>query len=406
MGIISMFKRLISGINANKQEEQIQPGKIGCGEYKFSETNKLVVQQCAARTLQVFTESLDIANQSKNLSTRESRLQVARDKLIELKEMEKQYPFLHLENLKAVEASIAEVEAETQEMREALSKPESIVPIEDLKGYYLKKALDLNTAEKNQNYYLQNYPEDFPHRAWCEKIAKLPLAEQCLQLNIAHEKIEGLPYGKKPEIDALNHFADQGFVGAYCEGGPVLLLIRAAALDVLAQISFSGRTDACTRFTEAQLVIYKESSEMILKAIRNTDKAHIVRNFNEIYKHQQIPRYYPGLNSDIMSTLFAAIGAERLAQITEAVMKNPYSYRSGWPDLTMVKDSDMSWVEIKTTDRLHVSQIMTISRMKPLLPGNIQVLQLTKTKPKGRGHGSRQENQPIHEDARPCVISL
>lgn len=391
MSIIDRLKRLIFGASA-EPGEQTRYAKTVRNEYTFSESDKLVAQKCAENALRVFTESLNIANKSKNLATRESRLRVARDTLIELKKMEKQFPFLHLENLQAVESSIAEVEAETREMSAAQPKSKTITPIEDLKSYYLQKALDLNTAEKNQNYYLKNYPEDFPHRAWCEEIAKLPLAEQCLQLDIAHEKIEGLPYGKKPEIDALNHFSDQGFVGAYCEGGPVLLLIRAAALDVLAQISFSGRSDACTRFTEAQLVIYKESSEMILKAIRNTDKAQIVRNFNEIYKHQQIPQYYPELNSDIMSSLFAAIGAERLAQITEKIMENPYSYRSGWPDLTMVKDSDMLWVEIKTTDRLHVSQIMTMSRMKPLLPGSLRVLQLKKVRKTRSGNESPVNN--------------
>ena len=256
---------------------------------------------------------------------------------------------------------------------------------QDLKNYYLQKSLALNTAEKNKNHYLQTYPEDLPHIAWCAEIAKLPLAEQCLQLDITLEKIEGLPYGKKPEIDALNHFSAQGFVGAYCEGGPVLLLIRSAALDVLAQLNSFGRSDACTRYTEAQLTIYKESSELILNAVRNADVAQVESHFKEIYMFPQIPEYYPGLTEGIMSSLFAAIGAERLTQITAAIMENPYTYRAGWPDLTMVKGLDMLWVEIKTTDRLHLSQIMTIFRMKPLLPGNVCVVQLTKTRPKRHG---------------------
>jgi hypothetical protein len=260
---------------------------------------------------------------------------------------------------------------------------------QDWKNYYLQKSLALNTAEKNRNYYLQNYPEDLLHRAWCEEIAKLPLVEQCLQLDITHEKLAGLPYGKKPEIDALNHFSAQGFVGAYCEGGPVLLLIRAAALNFLTQLNFSGRRDACTRFTEAQLTIYKESSDFILNAVRNTDVAQVESHFKEIYMLPQIPEYYPGLTAGIMSSLFAAIGAERLAQITAAIMENPYSYGAGWPDLTMVKGSDMLWAEIKTTDRLHVSQIMTIFRMKPLLPGNMRVVQLIKTRPKHHGANAK-----------------
>src|SRR5450759_2116187 len=142
---------------------------------------------------------------------------------------------------------------------------------QDLKKYYLQKSLALDTAEKNLNHYLQTYPKDLPHEAWCAEIAQLPLTEQCLQLEITFDKLEGLPYGKKPEIDAFNHCSAQGFVGAYCEGGPVLLLIRSAALDVLAQFNIFGRSDACTRFTEAQLTIYKESSELILNAIRNAE---------------------------------------------------------------------------------------------------------------------------------------
>ena len=260
---------------------------------------------------------------------------------------------------------------------------------QDLKSYYLQKSLALNTAEKNKNHYLQTYPEDLSHIAWCAEIAQLPLAEQCLQLDITLEKLEGLPYGKKPEIDALNHFSAQGFVGAYCEGGPVLLLIRVAALDVLAQFNFLGRSGACTGFTEGQLTVYKESSELILNAIRNADVAQVVRNFKEIYMFPQIPGYYPGLTADIMSSLFAAIGAERLAQITAAIMENPYSYRAGWPDLTMAKGSEMLWVEIKTTDRLHMSQINTLFRMKPLLPGNMRVVQLTKTRPKYHGANAK-----------------
>ena len=118
MSIIGMFKRLISGASAEPRE-QIQSNKTFRNEYAFSERDKLVAQKCAADALRVFTESLNIANNSKNLSTRESRLQIARNTLIELKKMEKQFPFLHLENLQAVEASIAGVEAETRELSRA-----------------------------------------------------------------------------------------------------------------------------------------------------------------------------------------------------------------------------------------------------------------------------------------------
>lgn len=121
MSIIGRFKRLIFGASP-KPGPRIQSSKTVRNEYRFSERDKLVAQKGAEDALQVFTESLNIANKSKNLETRESRLQVARDKLVELKKMEKQFPFLHLENLQAVEASIAEVAAETRELIAAQPK--------------------------------------------------------------------------------------------------------------------------------------------------------------------------------------------------------------------------------------------------------------------------------------------
>jgi hypothetical protein len=254
-----------------------------------------------------------------------------------------------------------------------------IKTVEYLRNYYLQKALN---QKSNVDHYLQKSPEQLLHRSWCEEIAKLPLAEQCIKLDITHEKLIDFPFGKKPEIDALNHFCAQGFVGAYCEGKPILLLIRAAALNILAQLHFNGRSSACTFYTEAQLQHYSESSELILDAVRNANAAQIESHFNEMYKLPGMSGDYPGLSTKIMSALFTAIGAERLAQITKAVMENPYLYRAGWPDLTMARGSEMLWVEIKTTDRLHLSQIMTIFRMKSLLPGKVHVLQLTKARQK------------------------
>jgi hypothetical protein len=77
-----------------------------------------------------------------------------------------------------------------------------------------------------------------------------------------------------------------------------------------------------------------------------------------------------------MASLFNSLGSETLAQITEAIMEAPYSYRAGWPDLTMTNGDTMLWAEIKTTDRLHMSQISTLDRMKSLLPGEIRVVHI------------------------------
>lgn len=98
------------------QPEQAQSSKASDNKPRFSESDMLAVQQRAETVLRAFNEALSVANQSKNREAREDRLHIAREGLIELKQLENKFPFLHLKNLQAVEASIIAVEAETRSL--------------------------------------------------------------------------------------------------------------------------------------------------------------------------------------------------------------------------------------------------------------------------------------------------
>ena len=84
---------------------------------KLSESDILAVQQRAETILRATNECLGIANHSKDRGLREYRLQIAREGLVELKNLENRFPFLHLRNLQEVEASIVAVEAETRALQ-------------------------------------------------------------------------------------------------------------------------------------------------------------------------------------------------------------------------------------------------------------------------------------------------
>ena len=114
----------------------------------------------------------------------------------------------------------------------------------------------------------------------------------------------------------------------------------------------------------------------IADAVEHADADMIVRGFGEIYRSLMIQDAYPGLTKEAMIALFNAIGSTRLRQFTEAIAEDPYQYRSGWPDLMLTNGQQLIWAEIKTTDKLHMSQITTIHRMKPLMQGAIQVVHL------------------------------
>ena len=126
MSVICKLNGLIFGASADPAEQaplqsvphpyQAQSTKTGDNEPRFSESDTLAVQQRAETVLRAFDESLNIATQSKNRGTREYKLQIAREWLIELKKLTNKFPFLHLKNLQAVEARIIAVEAETRSL--------------------------------------------------------------------------------------------------------------------------------------------------------------------------------------------------------------------------------------------------------------------------------------------------
>jgi hypothetical protein len=207
-------------------------------------------------------------------------------------------------------------------------------------------------------------------------ITFLPLEQQCEQLGLPIYEAVG-PYNSDPEHFLWRHFEGVGFCAAHCEGGAFLTLIKAAALSILAEINtFGSRDDACTRFLEAQFVIHKERMSYILNTIEHATLRDVEENFEEIYKHSIVQEAYPGLKKEFISSLFIALGPPCLRNIAEFLFEDPYCYRNGWPDLTLLKDDKIWLCEVKTTDRLHLSQVKTIPRIQNIIPARIAVIQI------------------------------
>jgi len=80
-------------------------------EPQFDEFQQAIIDS-AQRLVDVINESLKIANESKNADTKVSRLEVAKKRLVELKRLSKEYPFIKPTQLPQVEQSIADLERE------------------------------------------------------------------------------------------------------------------------------------------------------------------------------------------------------------------------------------------------------------------------------------------------------
>lgn len=183
-----------------------------------------------------------------------------------------------------------------------------------------------------------------------------------------------------PEIVVAASITGGGNVCSWCEGGSINLLIKAAALDALAKRNtFGDRSDAVSRFLEAQLTLLKEFEKEILATIRTVPWQRLRENIAEITANRSIQEYYPRVKQEFLLALAGTAGNEFIAKVAEVFFKKPYEYRAGWPDLTVIEDSGIHFIEVKTTDLLHASQLRFAREIANPLGLKCSVVQLQPT---------------------------
>lgn len=212
---------------------------------------------------------------------------------------------------------------------------------------------------------------------------RLPLREQCQALSI-ELSISPWDSASTPEIYCYNVFAQQGHIGSYCEGGGFGAAIKALCLDALTEASIffgtciDARQDACLKGVVGLAHIEESDLESVLKQIQQTSKRKYLAAFSEIISYSMIREWYPGLSLEFADALFDAVPKAYFQRLARWVSKAP-EHRNGWPDLTLVKDGRLKFVEVKTTDKLHHSQLVTIPALIREIGADVSVLKLVKT---------------------------
>lgn len=235
-----------------------------------------------------------------------------------------------------------------------------------------------NTITALQRRELLNQDGDLTNKGFLKAIELIPLEQQCefLSLNLDTKTFKSLDF---PELQAYKWYKSKGFVGAYCEGGALLTVLKALALDKLTELNtFNSREDACTRFLEAQFTILNDHKNELLNSILKTSEKRFLNNFSDIINFESIQEYYSGLSIEFAKQLEKNLDREVFFKIADKFFQSPYEYRKGWPDLTLVDNQEVRFVEIKTTDKLHQSQIQVIDKFRPLIPAKFKVLKLLK----------------------------
>jgi hypothetical protein len=206
----------------------------------------------------------------------------------------------------------------------------------------------------------------------------MSLIKQCEKLSLLYEEVV-LNYSGVPEKAALEFFEKQGYVGYYNEGSLILNVIKALMLDKLAELNiFNDRSDACSRYLEAQLTILNEHTDSLINSIRQTSKSKFITNFQEIISTSYIKSKYPNLSINLAVALFDALDTNYFIGVAKKISEEPYEFRKGWPDLTIIKGNEIRFIEVKTTDKLKKSQIKTIPEMSSILPCLFSVLKVSR----------------------------
>ncbi len=222
------------------------------------------------------------------------------------------------------------------------------------------------------------------HEGWIQAMEFLSLKQQCalLDLQCSTEKWQR---NTKPELYAFDAFKRLGYTGSYCEAGGIGLVLKSLSLDALTSTSFfkddpeTARTRACLGGIVFLAHKNKDELEIVYDDIRKTDKIKFLASCEEILEYDLIHEWYPGLTVEFAEAMFEALSKETFVEIAEWISQS-VEHRNGWPDLTLVKDGQVKFVEIKTTDKLHRSQLITIPSLKKDLKQSVELLKLVNNK--------------------------
>ena len=214
----------------------------------------------------------------------------------------------------------------------------------------------------------------------------LTLKAQCEQINWPLHTMHALKIGAgkwkegqdsdlKPEQVVVTRLAAENRESCWDEGRGISIVMRAAALDVLTKRSifngtqFSPREDAIRGGFPLTIKAYKQE---ILTCINNISHRQLQENIAEICADSVIQHFFKkdyffkGIIQNFLSSLADSVDSDFISKIATLRMANPY-YGTGWPDLTVIDKNRVSFIEVKTTDLLHESQLRFAKKIaKPL----------------------------------------
>lgn len=208
-------------------------------------------------------------------------------------------------------------------------------------------------------------------------IALMPLDEQCHELGLPLRKVEVETF-RAPERQALDLAKKEGWIGTSYEGTTILLLLKAVLFPTLVcmlrrQLPHysEGEIEALAAkgyFESFSSGLGSSDAQMLAEGVFCATEETIGLGFERCRTASlELAIAHPDLTFELILSLHKALGANTLCELVRLIQIDPYKYRKGWPDLTLVRNGVVAFVEVKTSDRLHESQIEAIPYVSSVL---------------------------------------
>jgi hypothetical protein len=206
-------------------------------------------------------------------------------------------------------------------------------------------------------------------------ISLMPLKEQCLRLDLILREVEVETF-RAPERQALDLAKKEGWSGTSCEGITILILLKAVLfptivcmlrhqLPLWSEVEIESLAASGYSFASG---LTSSNDKLLAEGVFCATEETIRLGFDRCKNSSlELAISYPDLNIDLILSLYNALGAETLCRLVQSIQVDPNKYRKGWPDLTLIRNGAVAFVEVKTSDRLHESQIETIPYVSSVL---------------------------------------
>lgn len=230
-------------------------------------------------------------------------------------------------------------------------------------------------------------------------VSLCPLHEQAARLGILFRE-ESIPRsGSRPELDLLRSYHARGWSGCFTEGAIVFVLLSSIWLDTLLDCAEyamrewrGGRRHA--RVVESMYynryhvfcyfdfaAAFPAVRRALIRAIDDSEKGHVIRTYRKMKSCQGGDIWFwsgqNGMTEKLVVALFEILGRNRLRRIAKVFLNDPFLYSTGWPDLLVIMDGVPRFIEVKTTDRLHVSQIIVMPEMMAAGDLEFEIVRIT-----------------------------